>query len=87
MRFEPIFVSREHRYSLCRDLETGRPVFALPVQNQRVEYEEYYDVTEAELEHLLRDELAAKWFAKQCGDRDHDLRLLIRPGTDRGYYS
>lgn len=87
MRFEPIFVSREHRYALYRDLETGRPVFGLPVRNQSIEYDEYYDISEAELDHLLRNELAARSFARQCGSHDHDLRLVLRPGTDRGAYS
>ena len=86
MRFETIHCSREHRYALERDTETGKPVFSIPVRNQYAEYEEYYDISEAELEHLLANENKAVMFAKQCGQRMHDLRLILRPGLERGYY-
>lgn len=86
MRFETIFASREQRYALCRDLETGRPVFSLPVQNQMSEYSEWYEISEEELSYLLLHEAAAINFARQCGARMHDLRLILRPGLDRGVY-
>jgi hypothetical protein len=86
MRFETIFVSREHRYALCRDLESGKPAFALPVRNQMTEYDEWYDISEHELAFLLSHEAAAIQFARQCGARMHDVRLILRPGLDRGAY-
>jgi hypothetical protein len=85
MRFETIHVSREDRYALARDRETGEPVFSIPVQNLKVEYEEYYRLSEQELEFLRADPASARHFARQCGERMHDLRLVLKPGLDRGF--
>ena len=86
MRFETIFVSREHRYALERDTLTGRPVFSIPVGRSAVEWEEYYEINEAEMAHLLADEEAARTFARECGNGRHDSRLLNRAGPQRGSY-
>ena len=86
MRFETLHVDRDQRYVLGRDQDTGKPVFAIPVRNQMTEYDEYYDISELELETLLSNALRASHFARQCGERMHDLRLILRPGLDRGHY-
>ena len=87
MSYRRIFVSQNPRFSLDRHVETGRPVLSIPVRNQMVEYEEYYSISEEELEQLLEDEALAKDFALRCGSRLMDDRLVLKPGSDRGHYS
>jgi len=84
MRLHCVFVSREHRYSLEREAETMRPILAIPVRNQTVEYLEYYAISEAEFGRFLADPDAARAFAHRCGRREMDDRLIVKPGTDRG---
>jgi hypothetical protein len=86
VRFEPEFVSQDPPFSLGRNLETGRPVFAIPVRNRMVEYEEWYSISEVEMEALLKDFDLAAGYAYLCGDRELDDRLILKPGTDRGVY-
>lgn len=86
MRFRPIYASREHRYALERDGETGDPVLSIPVSNTLMDYTEWYVISESELDGFLSDEPSAQAFAKQCGNHEHDDRLVLKPGTDRGVY-
>jgi hypothetical protein len=86
MRFSPIHVSREHRYALERDLQTGGAVLSIPVSNALVDYLEWYVISEEELERFLSDEASARAFAVQCGRHEHDDRLVLKPGRDRGVY-
>jgi hypothetical protein len=87
MRYDPLLISRIHRYSLDRCVETGEPFFSIPVRNQMVDYEEYYRISEEELEQFLWDPKAALAFARRCGKRELDDRLVLQPGRDRGYWS
>jgi hypothetical protein len=86
MRFSAIEVSLDHRYALERDTEAGAPVLSIPVSNGMADYCEYYTISESELAHFLNDEAAAAAFASQCGRREQDDRLVIKPGADRGVY-
>ncbi|HEX8527970.1 DUF3592 domain-containing protein [Allosphingosinicella sp.] len=87
VRFEPEFVSQDPPFSLGRNLETGKPVFAIPVRNRMVEYEEWYSISEEEMAALMKDFDLAAGYAYLCGDRELDDRLILKPGTDRGIYS
>jgi hypothetical protein len=87
VRFEPEFVSQEPPFSLGRNGETGKPVFAIPVRNRMVEYQEWYAISEEELEALRNDFDLAAGYATLCGRREMDDRLILKPGTDRGIYS
>jgi hypothetical protein len=86
MRFSTIEISRDHRYALERDTETGAPVLSIPVSNGIVDYCEYYTISESELARFLNDEAAAASFAIECGRRERDDRLVIKPGAARGVY-
>lgn len=87
VRFESEFVSQDPPFSLGRNLETGKPVFAIPVRNRMVEYQEWYSISEEEMVALMKDFDLAAGYAYLCGDRDMDDRLILKPGTDRGIYS
>lgn len=76
--------SREHRYSLGIDEESGRHFASLPVSNGAVDYEEYYGLTEVEYAQLLADPAKAVEFIEQCRLRQHDGLLLQQPGWNRG---
>lgn len=86
MRFVNIFFSKEDRYSLGMDLQTLGRYFAIPVSNQTVDYEEYYAISNELFETFMKDHEKAKEFARQCGRREHDELLIIKPGADRGVY-
>lgn len=86
MRFQTIYVSRENRYALVRDTVSGSPFLSIPVSNRLCDYEEYYALTEEELSQMATDAGAAIAFARKCGCREMDDRLLLPPGSDRGVY-
>ena len=87
MSYRRIFVSQNLRFSLDRHVGTGRAVLSIPVRNQMVEYEEYYSISQEELEQLLEDEALAKDFALRCASQLMDDRLVLKPGSDRGHYN
>ncbi len=84
MRFEDSYVSREHRYSLGQELNSGKFYLSIPVSNRLVDYEEYYEITESQVDAFTLNPQLALEFADQCRNRLMDNRLFIRPGTDRG---
>jgi hypothetical protein len=83
-RFSDIHISRESRYTLGRDGKEQCYFLSIPVANRMVDYEEYYSLTDPEYALLSNDEQKAKAFADACRNRDHDARLILKPGADRG---
>ena len=83
-RFVDAHVSRAHRFALGRDSVGGTPYLAVPVRNRMVDYEEYYRLSDAEYATFHDDEAAAARFADACRRREHDDRLILQPGSDRG---
>ena len=81
-----LHLSQSPRYSLHRDPLTQEPVFAIPVSNGLADYDEYYRIDEAELACFLAHPPSAGEFARSCGDRAMDDRLIVQPGTRRGSY-
>jgi hypothetical protein len=84
MKFETKYTSREHRYSLGVESESDRHFAAIPVSNRMVDYIESYAISGAEYATFLDDEVQAVAFAEACRRREHDDRLFMQPGTDRG---
>ncbi len=84
MRFQDLWYSKEHRFSLGRDLKSGTPFISIPVSNRLVDYEEFYEIDEATLECFLLDPMAALPLVARCRARLEDGRLILPPGTDRG---
>ena len=73
-------------YALLREIESGSAFLSLPVSNRLCGYGEYYRLTEEELSQMATDAEAAINFARKCGRREMDDRLLLPPGSDRGGY-
>jgi hypothetical protein len=84
MKFQNTFVSREHRYFLGVETDSGRHFAAIPVANQMVDYIEPYLITDEQYQEFLRDESKALEFVEACRRREHDNLLLMKPGSDRG---
>lgn len=84
MKFEKAFVSREHRYSMGKEAESDTYYLAIPMSNQLIDYNEYYKLSAEQYETFRRDPSLAIEFAESCRRREHDERLFMQPGRDRG---
>ena len=84
MRMSCVFVDRERRFSLDVDEETGRTFVSIPVRNQTVEYDEWYEVDAQTFSAYRADPALAHDFVDRCKRRELDHLLLLRPGADRG---
>jgi hypothetical protein len=77
-------VNTVERFSLGIDQNSGQYYFSIPVSNRLVDYEEYYEVTELEYQDLMSDGAFAIRFAADCRANRLDVRLMTKPGMDRG---
>ena len=84
MKFIDIDFSRENRFSIGVEEETGKFFVSIPVRNQRVDYEEYYEISREMFESFKVDMDSALPFVQKCRDRELDYFLLQNPGSDRG---
>ena len=83
-RFEPIFFSKDHRYSMGKDLKTGGHYVAIPVSNGIVEYNEQYWLKPGQWDAFVSDQSAAEKFVEECRGRQHDDQLVYVPSENRG---
>lgn len=84
MRFKDTYISREHRYWLGIEQDSGRHYASIPVANQMIDYVEYYWITPEEYQRFLDDQQLVLSFIEACRRREHDDLLVHKPGTDRG---
>jgi hypothetical protein len=84
MEFDDTYFSRDDRYSIGVESNSGRFYASIPVSNGIVDYEEYYELTREQYDTFLRDSAAAIEFIEACRRREHDDLLLQRPGNNRG---
>ena len=84
MKFVDTFFSREGRYSLGEEVETGRLYLSIPVSNGPVDYEEYYELSREEHNRFHAVPEAAADFAESCRLHQEDERLILQPGWNRG---
>ncbi len=84
VRSSDVFVSREDRYSIGTELDSGRHYVSIPVSNGLVDYEEYYAISPQQSEAFLGDTTAALEFVEECRRHEHDDLLVQKPGTNRG---
>ena len=78
------FFDKAHRYSLGVEEESATAYLSIPVASNLVDYEEFYALSKEEYSGLLADPAAARIFAEQCRHREHDDRLILKPGCNRG---
>ena len=84
MRFVDTHVDRENRFSLGKETESGVFYLSIPVSNQMVDYEEYYQISRATHDSYPKNRATLIEFANECRSHQHDDILLIKPGKDRG---
>ncbi|MGD1282718.1 hypothetical protein ACKUUI_17485 [Mycobacterium seoulense] len=84
MKFDDTFFSREDRYSIGVESDSGRYYASIPVSNGAVDYEEYYQLTSDQYRRFLDDRGSAIEFIDACRRREHDDLLLQKPGSNRG---
>jgi hypothetical protein len=84
MKFENTYLSKDHRYWLGIETESGTHFASIPVSNQMVDYVEAYKITDEEYSTFLADVDAAAAFVDSCRRHERDDRLFLEPGSDRG---
>jgi hypothetical protein len=84
MRFEDVAVNRQERYALGIEQKSGRYYVSIPVNNQIIDYEEYYEIDEDTFERYRADIDSALPFVVRCRNRQEDPRLMYQPSTRRG---
>lgn len=84
MKFNDVFVSREHMFSIGIEETSGKFYVSIPVSNGLVDYEEYYEIDRATFELFQRDLSVALEFVERCRRRELDQLLIVQPGTNRG---
>lgn len=84
MRFVDSLLDREHRYSLGVEEESATPYLSIPVSSSLADYEEYYALSDAEYATFGAEPARARAFADGCRRREHDDRLILKPGWNRG---
>lgn len=83
-RFHIEHSAREHCYALGIESPTKCFYLSIPVGTGMIDYDEYYNLSEGEYRHFMDSADAAIAFADECRDREHDDRLIIKPGDNRG---
>lgn len=84
MAYQDNFFSREDRYSIGIETDSGRYYISIPVSNGVLDYEEYYQLDPDQYETFLADGNAAAEFAESCRRRERDELLIEKPGWNRG---
>lgn len=84
MKFTDTYFSREWRFAVGIEAESGRPYLAIPMSNRMVDYEEAYWISPDQYEQFVRESDCAAAFADQCRRREHDDQLVYPPRRDRG---
>jgi hypothetical protein len=85
LNFKDVCVNRADRYCLGVEQESGKYYVAIPVRNDFVDYEEYYEISPDQFADFRQDAALALTFVIACRDRKEDARLMIKPGRLRGW--
>lgn len=84
MKFVDTATNREQRFSIGREMESGRYYLSIPVSNRLCDYEEYYLLSKTDHDAYPSNLVALAEFARQCREHRHDHLLYLAPGSDRG---
>jgi hypothetical protein len=84
MKFEKTYFSKEGRYWLGNETDSGRYYLGIPISNAMVDYIEFYWVGDEQYQKFFEDQDSAFEFAEACRRREHDDLLVYKPGSDRG---
>ena len=84
MTYDDTFFSRDDRYSIGIESDSGRHYASIPVSNGAFDYEEYYELTPDQYDSFLQDRESAIAFVEACRRRERDDLLIEKPGWNRG---
>lgn len=84
MKFKDVVVSREQRFSVGVEEDSGKHYVSIPVSNGLVDYEEYYEIDQPTFERYRANPETALDFVVRCRKREMDDRLIMKPGKNRG---
>lgn len=84
MKFIDKHVFRDERFSVGVDETTGKFYLSIPVSNPLVDYEEYYEIDQAQYDACPTNMEELREIAAKCRKRENDSRLIIKPGRLRG---
>ncbi|EQC47221.1 hypothetical protein [Bacteriovorax sp. Seq25_V] len=85
MNFRDIKFSRENRFSIGIEEESGKYFISFPVTAAGfADYEEYYEISDEEFLKFTTDLDSALELLKLCRERKEDQRLLVDPPKVRG---
>ena len=84
MKFTDIKVNREKRFSIGIEEQSGKHYLSIPVSNPFIDYEEYYEISEANFKEFESDMRKALGFVQACKERTNDQLLIQKPGKLRG---
>jgi hypothetical protein len=84
MRFSDTAIESHSRFSIGRELESGRYYLSIPVSNSCVDYEEYYEISRVMHDSHPKNLEELCSFAEACRRRENDALLLQKPGRNRG---
>jgi hypothetical protein len=85
MRFKDTSFSKDGRYSIGIEEESGKYYISIPVRNNYADYEEYYEISKIEFEEFSKDIRQATELAVRCRERAEDTRLMLQPSKERGW--
>lgn len=84
LKFNDTIVSKEYRFSVGVEEDSGRCYISFPVSNGLVDYDEYYEITQANYRVFLSSTSTALAFVNECRQHQKDSLLIIKPGSNRG---
>lgn len=84
MKFTKTHFSKEGKYWLGIESDSGRHYLGIPISNAMVDYIEYYWIDTEQYEMFSKDQERAFDFAEACRRRENDAFLVYTPGADRG---
>lgn len=87
MKFKDTCFSREERFAIGIEEESGRYYLSIPVTNGAADYDEFYEISASDYQIYVDDLTVAIDFARQCKRREKDALLMMRPGSNRGIAS
>lgn len=85
MNFKDSAFSREKRFSLGQELDSGKYYVSIPVSNTKVDYQEFYEVSKELHDSYPENLQEVEAFVEECRARKKDSVLMVKPGIDRGY--
>lgn len=84
MIFNDVFTNKKERFSVGIEEESRKFYLSIPVSNNFVDYEEYYEIDENSFNIFQVDVESAINFIARCRNREVDDLLFLKPGKDRG---